>query len=127
MDIRSRNMHESHQLMTREQMCCMLNHFNKHFSNLMKKLFILHCDERFILFVSEILSNILAGNLPIAHKTELVKFQREIRILTTTQRSQSMVKQLRDILGTPRGLNLLRIINVPMQKHFNCARARVDK
>ena len=106
--------------MTLKRMLCMLHHFHEDFSPLLKKLFLLHCKATFILFIAEVLLNIVNGNLPIQSKLELQKFRKEIyQIINNRKRSGSSVKEKRYILATSRGLRLLALIYDPAIKHFS--------
>ena len=97
----------------------MLKHFQT-FSPLLQKLFLLHCDSLFVLFLIEVLLNVLEGNLPIKSKHDLSQYAKEVAILISGRdKAEIRIKPKRKILASNRGLKIIALLYTPVIEHFN--------
>ena len=104
--------------MTNKQMISMLKHFQT-FSPLLKKLFVLHCDSSFILFIAELLLNVIEGNLRVQSKTQLQQYEPEIaKILEDRNGHAVSIKSKRRVLATNHGLQVIALLYKPTIDHF---------
>lgn len=100
-------------------MISMLKHFET-FSPLLKKLFLLHCDPLFILFICEIILNVLEGNLQIQSKIKFVQYEEVItQLIDDRAKSKVSIKSKREILASDKGLKLQALLYKPVLDHFN--------
>ena len=72
-----------------------------------RKLFLLHCPKDFIGFISECIVNMLRGQLDDLKKTDVQKYQKEIKKLA---RKRTPLHERRKILSSTKGLNLIATI-----------------
>ena len=79
------------------------------FSRKRQKFFILHCPKSLIQFLSELLVNLLRGELKELQKIDKVKYPREISELT---RRRTSLHKRRSILRLPKCLQLISLITI---------------
>lgn len=94
---------------------------------MLQKIFILHCDQRIILFINEILHNILSQKYPVADKRAFVRFKDVIQSLLNLGdfrkgkfylSKRNLAKQ-RIVLSSPKGLSMILLLNKTIEaKHF---------
>ena len=72
-----------------------------------RKLFLLHCPKDFIGFISECIVNMLRGQLDDLKKTDVQKYQKEIKKLA---RKLTRLHERRKTLSSTKGLNLIATI-----------------
>ena len=77
------------------------------FSQKLQKQFNLHCPKSFVQFLSECLVNLLRGELKGLRKVDVVKYRREI---SEPARRRPSLHKRRNILGSPKGLQLISVI-----------------
>ena len=86
----------------------MLKHFHK-FSPLLKRIFLFHCDDEFIRFLTECLINILEGNVSLISKARMHRFEYTVTNITTARQNHNL-KLIRRLLSANRGIPLLSVI-----------------
>ena len=97
----------------------LLKHFQT-FNPILKKLFILHIDASFIKFITEILLNIVEGNMRVQSKASLESHSGLFaQILTDNRKTDYAKREKRLLLGSRKGLNLLAMIYEPLLLHFS--------
>lgn len=104
--------------MTSKQMISMLKHYQT-FSPLLKKLFVLHCNADFIIFLLECFINIIEGNLKIQSKNALSPFSKILALLVEDRsKAEVSIKKKRHLLMTSSGIKLLNIVYVSIIQNF---------
>ena len=106
--------------MTNKQLLSTLQLFGS-FNLLLKKLFVLHCSSEYIIFIAELLLNIVNGNVLISavEKTRLMNFQKEISIIIAARgKTKKSIRHKRQVLSTNRGLRVINLITPAVEKHF---------
>ena len=82
-----------------------------------KQIFFLQsCPKEFIQFLRECIINLLKGNLQSMKRHHVVKFQRKVQLLSL---QRTTWKQRRDILASERGLQLIKVITLPVINHLS--------
>ena len=80
----------------------------------------MHCDSLFILFLTEVVLNVLEGNLPIQSKVKFLQYEEEITKLVRDRKKEKIsIKMKRNILASNRGLKLLDLLYKPAFDHFD--------
>ena len=103
-------------MMTNAQTVSMLQHFHK-FSTLLKRLFLLHCDDQFIRFLTECVINILEGTVSLISKARFQRFEHTISSVFSA-RQKGNLKLIRRLLSTNKGIQLLAEVYQPITTHF---------
>ena len=86
------------------------------FSNKCKSLFLQSCPNELIWFLCECKINLPKGNLQSIKRHHVANFQSEVRLLSPTGTTW---KQRRDILASERGLQLIKVITLPIINHLS--------
>ena len=86
------------------------------FSHKSKNLFLQSCPKEFIRFLCECIINLLKGNLQNIMRHHVAKFQTEVRLLSL---KRTTWKQGRDILASEKGLQLIKVITLPVINHLS--------
>ena len=81
-----------------------------------KSLFLQSCPKEFFRFLCECIINLLKGNLQSIKRHHVVKFPSEVRLLSL---KRTIWKQRRDILASERGLQLIKVITLPVINHLS--------
>lgn len=85
----------------------------------MKKLFILHINNEFIIFLTEVILNIKSGNLAVPSREILTPFKKVfIDLLSDRSMRPNSIKAKRNMLITTNALRLQSILYKPIIKHF---------
>ncbi len=99
-------------------MTCILEYINTHSSKMLAKMFYQHCDKRMILFINEIVLNLLDGVIPVdnTNKKQFLKFRLQLEPLYKLgkQRKRGDVNatltRQRAVLCSHKGLKLVKIL-----------------
>ena len=104
--------------MTSARILSILTHY-KEFSPLLKKIYLVHCDDSYIRFIVECIVNILEGNLPILSLTSLEQFQSIVQQILSLVKSQaSYITKVRSILISDQGVALIDELYNPILLQF---------
>ena len=82
-----------------------------------KNLFLQSCPKECIRFLCECIINLLTRNLQSIKRHHVAKFHSEVRLLSL---KRSLWKQTRDILASEKGLQLNKVITLPVINHLSC-------
>ena len=85
------------------------------FSHKCRKFFIQSCPKEFIRFLCERIISLLKGNLQSIKRHRITDFQSDVRQLFP---KRTTWKQIRDILASEKGLQLVEVVNLPVINHF---------
>ena len=91
-------------------------HAFQSFSRKCKIQFLQSCPKEFIRFLSECIVNILKGNLQNVKRHHVIKYKRELHLLSLKRTNW---KQRRDLLTSERGLQLVDTITPFVINHLS--------
>ena len=91
-------------------------HAFQSFSRKCKSQFLQSCPKEFIRFLSECIVNILQGNLQSVKRHHVIKYKRELHLLSL---KRTTWKQRRDLLTSERGLQLVDTITPFVINHLS--------
>ena len=86
------------------------------FSHKCKSLFLQSCPKEFIPFPCECINNLLKGNLQSIKRHQVAKFQSDVWLLPL---KRTIWKQRREILASESGLQLIKVITLPVINHLS--------
>ncbi len=109
-------------------MTCILEYITTHSNKTLSKAFYQHCDKRMILFITEIVLNLLDGSITIdeTNKKQFLKFRLQLEPLyklgklQKNSKSNTTLTEQRLVLCSPKGLKLVRVLfNLIRNRQFN--------
>ena len=109
-------------------MTCILEYITTHSNKTLSKAFYQHCDKRMILFITEIVLNLLDGSITIdeTNKKQFLRFRLQLEPLYMLgklqkhSKSNTTLTSQRLIICSPKGLKLVRVLfNLIRNRQFN--------
>ena len=95
----------------------MLKHFIA-FNSTLQRLFILHCNDDFIKFLSECILNILEGNITM-QKGDRKDLKMYSQMIASIIKRRASLSKRRILLSTDEGLELIKTIAPKIGIHFS--------